>query len=265
MNDWRAYDEVAETYERVRAPITAHPAADLVALAGVQPGARVLDVGTGTGVGAEAAARAAGAGLVVGVDQSPPMLRVGRRSRPALRFAAAEAIQLPFRDAAFDVVTAGFVIHMFTRYETAIFDLLRVLRAGGVFAASAWANGEDELGKTWRTLAEETVGQEILDSARDDATPGRDRFGDPARFEEALRDAGLRPVRIERRAYRYSLSREDYLAEQGTRALGRFVHEMLGDAGWSSFLDRVRAAFSQRFGERIDDSRDVLLAIGGKP
>ncbi len=55
MNDWRSYDEVAETYERVHAPRLLEVARELVALAEVGEGQRVLDVGTGTGVAAQAA------------------------------------------------------------------------------------------------------------------------------------------------------------------------------------------------------------------
>ncbi|MGH2728406.1 MAG: hypothetical protein ACRDKS_15665, partial [Actinomycetota bacterium] len=69
MTEWKSYDAVAETYERVRAPMTALVAADLVALAAPAAGARILDVGTGTGVAVDAAGRAAGdSSIAVGVD-----------------------------------------------------------------------------------------------------------------------------------------------------------------------------------------------------
>lgn len=265
MNDWRGYDAVAETYERVRAPVTAAVAADLVALAVPPAGGRVLDVGSGTGVAADAASSAIPAGVVVGVDESVEMLRVGARARPGLRLLAAEAIQLPFRDAAFDVVLANFALTEFTRYDTALFDLIRVLRPGGTLAASAWRVEEDQLTRTWRALVEDTIGKEMVRSTLRDATPWAERFGDPARFEETLRGAGLRPVRVQRRSYRFSMSREDYVAEQSTRALGRFVHGMLGDRGWTSFLDRARNAYAKAYGPTIEDSRDVLLGVGTKP
>ena len=265
MNDWRLYDSVAETYEKVRAPITAAVAADLVALAAPKPGAKVLDVGSGTGVAADAAAAAIPAGVVVGVDLSPEMLRVGARARPGLRLAAAEAIQLPFRDAAFDVVLANFVVHEFTRYDTALFDLIRVLRPGGTLAASVWRNEEDELSRTWRALVEQTIGKEMLRSTVHDATPWMERFSDPARFEETLRQSGLKPVKVERRSYRFSMTRDEYVDDQSSRALGRFVRGMLGDRGWSSFMERARAAFASGFGQNVEDSRDVLLAVGTKP
>lgn len=266
MTDWRSYERVADTYERVRAPVTAAVAADLVALAEAGPGARILDVGTGTGVAADAASRASGSdGLAVGVDMAPAMLEVARRSRPGLKLAAAEAIQLPFRDATFDAVIANFVIQEFKRYDTALFDLLRVLKPGGRLAASTWTADEDELQVTWRTLVEATVGKEMLRSARADAAPWWERFGAPNTLKDTLHDMGLRQIKIERRSYRFRMKRDDYVAEQGTRALGRFVHGMLGDRGWGSFEERARSTFAERFGEQVEDTRDVLLAVGTKP
>src|SRR2546428_8269326 len=159
--------------------MTAAVAADLTALAEVTAPTRVLDIGSGTGVAVAAAASAAPGSLVVGVDRALEMLGVGRRARPGLRMAAAEAIQLPFRDASFDVVLGNFLLPEFTRYETALFDLVRVLRPSGKFAASTWLLGEDELSRRWRLLIEETIGQELVLSARQDAIPWAERFGRP--------------------------------------------------------------------------------------
>jgi ubiquinone/menaquinone biosynthesis C-methylase UbiE len=266
MTDWKRYDRVAETYERVRAPLTAAVAADLIALAQAGPGARVLDVGTGTGVAADAATRAVGSeGVAVGVDIAPSMLAVARHARPGLRLAGAEANQLPFRDATFDVVTANFVLQEFKRYDTAMFDLLRVLKPGGRLATSTWTVEEDELQRTWRSLVEATVSKEMVRSAYADAVPWWDRFGAPDTLKDTLHDTGLRGIKIERRAYRFRMGRDDYVAEQGTRALGRFVHGMLGDRGWDSFEERARKVFAERFGDQVEDSRDVLLTVGTKP
>ncbi|MFY9586152.1 MAG: methyltransferase domain-containing protein, partial [Actinomycetota bacterium] len=205
------------------------------------------------------------AGLVVGIDLSVAMLLVASRARPGLRLLAAEAIQLPFRDGAFDAVLANFVLPEFTRWDTALFDLIRVLKPGGALAASVWRTDDDELSRTWRALVERTVGQEMLRSAIREATPGVERFGDPARFDDTLRQSGLRPVRVERRTYRFTMTRDEYVDEQSTRALGRFVRGMVGESGWASFLDGARAAFASGFGENVEDSRDVLLAVGTKP
>lgn len=266
MKNWRRYHDVAETYARVTAPHTGVVAADLVAFAGPPIGARALDIGTGTGAAAAASAAAVGdSGLAVGADLSAEMVAAARRARPDLPFVAAEAIQLPFRDATFDLVTATFVLDEFRRHDTALFDLIRVLRPGGELAAASWASYEDELSVLWRTLVEETIGRELYRSTLREATPGAARFGDPNRFQDTLREAGLKPVRIEKRSYRFAMPRGDYVADRASGPLGRFVREMLGARGWQSFLDRAVRTFADRYGAEIHDSRDVLLAVGTKP
>ena len=62
------------------------------------PGDRVLDLGAGTGVSTAELARSGA--YAVGADLSLGMLRAGRASRPAVPLLAADALRLPFPDAA---------------------------------------------------------------------------------------------------------------------------------------------------------------------
>jgi SAM-dependent methyltransferase len=263
MDDWRSYDSVAETYARIHAPRLAEPAHDLVELTGVGDGQRVLDVGTGTGVAAIAAAEA-GAN-VVGVDESFGMLTVAREDDGGLPFAAAEVIDLPFRDGSFDAVLANFVIAHFTKYQTAFHDMLRVLRPGGRIGMTAWSDGEDDLTRAWLEMVETVVPREVLQPAIDERLPWRDRFRDRAVLEEVLMAAGVRQVRTEVRTYRFVYPLDEYVEGLGTWATGRFVRSMLGEAGFASFLQRVRASFAERFADPVNDRRDVLFATGAKP
>ena len=266
MDDWRSYDLVAETYERVHAPKLSEPARDLVALAAPGPGARVLDVGTGTGVAAERAAEAVGPeGLVVGVDVSLGMLTVGRRERPQLRALAASAIDLPFRDATFDLALGNFVLAHFTKVDTALFDILRVVRSGGTIGFSAWADGPDDLQTHWLEIVGEVVPPEVLEPALAQAAPWHDRFRQRAAIEEALLDAGVRHVRTDERRYRFVYALEDYVDGLGTWASGRFVRGMLGEAEWDELLRRAKASFADRFADPVNDFRQVILAVGTKP
>jgi len=262
---WRSFDSVAETYERVRTPVHEPPGRDLVAAVDPPAGGRLLDVGTGTGVAAAAAVEAVGpSGLVVGIDPSAGMLRLAR-ARGLTRVAAAEAIDLPFRDAAFDAVLASFVIFFFARYDTALFDMIRVLRRGGRLGVTTWTRRDDDFTRTWREVAESFTTRDMLDDAIRKAVPWEEHFSDPGRLEEALRRAGLRPVEVERRQYRSELTIDDYLAGRETSATGRFLRELLGDSLWARFRERVDGEFRRRFRDPIGDTNGVLIAVGTKP
>jgi ubiquinone/menaquinone biosynthesis C-methylase UbiE len=262
MNDWRSYDEVAEAYERVHAPRLSVVARDLVAFAEIVDGARVLDVGTGTGVAAQAAADVGARAL--GIDPSVGMLEVGRRQRPTIELVAAEAIDLPFRNGVFDVVTGNFVLSHFRRYETALFDMMRVLKPGGRVALTSWSDVKDDLQETWGELIASVVPREMLEPVWASAAPGHQRFAQRQAVEQALVDAKLRHVRTEKRRFQFTYTQEEYLAGQEIWATGRFVKEMVGDAGWPAFQARARAAFAERFADPLNDFRDVIIAVGTK-
>jgi ubiquinone/menaquinone biosynthesis C-methylase UbiE len=263
--DWRSYDSIADTYARIHEPRMALVAADLVQLAEVSPGARVLDVGTGTGAVARAAASAVGPdGRVIGIDPSMPMLRHAIGQNAGARYAAATAIDLPFRDATFDDVLLAFVLPHFTKYETALFDIMRVLRKGGRMGVATWGRREDEFSRAWREVTFEFAEPEILRDSLTKALPWEERFRDPERLKMALHDAGLRDILISRREYRYWISAEDYLTGRETSASGRFLRQMLGEALWPRVQARAREVFADRFPAQFNDFRDVNVAVGFK-
>ncbi|MDP8955821.1 MAG: methyltransferase domain-containing protein [Actinomycetota bacterium] len=265
-SDWRTYDNVAEAYARVHAPRTALPARDLVELARVRAGARVLDVGTGTGVVArDAAAHAGDSGVVVGVDASIGMLRRARGDGGGPLYVTATAIDLPFPDEAFSHVLASFVLSHFARYETALFDMVRVLQPGGQLGVAAWGAGEDEFSRAWQELAEQYAGRELLRDARKRAMPWAELFEDPNRLKSALYDAGLRDVQVEHREYRFQETAGEYLEARETGAVGRFLRQMLGERLWATFQARSRQVFTESFPARFSDFRDVNLAVARKP
>lgn len=263
MEDWRSYDGVAEIYERVHAPRFADAARDLVAALGIEGGQRVLDIGTGTGAAADEIARTEA--KVVGVDRSLRMLSVALRERPSLPFVAADVLDLPFRDRTFDVVAGNFVFAHFAKVETALFELTRVLSRGGRIGFTTWSDSKDAFQDTWIELIETVIPRDMLAPAYAAAAPGHDRFKQPQAIEEALRRAGFRPVRTERKRYQWTYPRDDLVEGLGTWAVGRFARNMLGESSWASFLERARTTFADRFPDPLNDFRDVVLAVGTLP
>jgi malonyl-CoA O-methyltransferase len=121
--------------------------------------ARALDVGTGSGRYMSLLA-ATGARLVVGVDFSLPMLT--RASGPADQRrprVCGDARWRPFRDASFDVVTAGLMVGDVADLTAWIVEMSRVLAPGGhlvysdfhpTWAAQGWR-------RTFRTASGRAV------------------------------------------------------------------------------------------------------------
>jgi demethylmenaquinone methyltransferase / 2-methoxy-6-polyprenyl-1,4-benzoquinol methylase len=112
----------------------------MVATLGVPPSACVLDVAAGTGlVTAEIVRRYAC--RVVAVDQSEEMLaRVNRKLdqdstlADRVEIVRAEAERLPFEDARFDALTAGYLLRYVEDTAATLRELARVVKPGGKIA-----------------------------------------------------------------------------------------------------------------------------------
>ncbi|MBN1847204.1 MAG: ubiquinone/menaquinone biosynthesis methyltransferase [Deltaproteobacteria bacterium] len=105
----------------------------LVNIACIPKGGHVLDVGTGTGDIAFEVLRNNKTNRVVGVDFTLEMIDMGHR-RPGGRKIAwcrADALQLPFPDNTFDVVTSGFLLRNVTDIGAALKEQIRVVKPGG--------------------------------------------------------------------------------------------------------------------------------------
>jgi demethylmenaquinone methyltransferase/2-methoxy-6-polyprenyl-1,4-benzoquinol methylase len=94
-----------------------------------RPGMKILDLAAGTGSSSEPLA-AAGAD-VIPADFSEGMLAAGRRARPHLPFTKADALNLPFKDGQFDLVTISFGLRNTQNTEKALAEMLRVTKPEG--------------------------------------------------------------------------------------------------------------------------------------
>ncbi|MCP4425881.1 MAG: methyltransferase domain-containing protein, partial [Chloroflexi bacterium] len=114
---------------------------ETIALAQVQPGEHVLDVGCGTGSLALAAAQRVGnAGKVAGIDPAPKMIEIAQRkaAKKGLQadFRVGVIEKLPYPDNSFDVVLSSLMMHHLPDHlkSDGIAETYRVLKPGGRLA-----------------------------------------------------------------------------------------------------------------------------------
>lgn len=130
---------IPENYERYFVPAIGRPIAqDLIDVAGLRPGERVLDVGCGTGVVTRLAAqRVDPGGTVAGLDVNPGMLAVAKSvtSRAAaIEWHEASADAMPFADGSFEVVLCQMSLQFVPDRLRALREMHRVLAPGGRLA-----------------------------------------------------------------------------------------------------------------------------------
>ena len=111
----------------------------------LQPGERVLDLGSGAGTDSLVAAQMVGPeGRVTGIDMTPEMLDKARRAAEGMRAANVEFVEgevesLPFPDQSFDVVISNGVIDLIPDKGAVFRELFRVLVPGGRLQRGACA------------------------------------------------------------------------------------------------------------------------------
>ena len=123
-----------------------------LAVAGLQPGERVLDVGCGPGsLTAPAARKVGNDGKAAGIDASPEMIDVATRKAKnqglEIDFRVAPIETLPFGDGEFDVVLSSLMLHHLPDDVKAqgLGEIIRVLRPGGRLVAIDIAGGHGPL------------------------------------------------------------------------------------------------------------------------
>ena len=105
----------------------------VIELAQLRPGAKILDVATGTGDIMVEAHRQHPDAVTIGSDFTFEMMRVGQTkpTTESVRWCTADAHHLPFGDDSFDAITSGFGVRNFINREKAFREQLRVLKPGG--------------------------------------------------------------------------------------------------------------------------------------
>jgi ubiquinone/menaquinone biosynthesis C-methylase UbiE len=165
------------------------------ALASLQPGEVLLDLGSGGGFDVFIAGKKLGAtGRAIGVDMTAEMLAKARRNTESYRqnsgwdnveFRLAEIEHLPVADASVDVIISNCVINLSPDKPRVFREAFRVLKPGGRLAVSdivALAPTPEELRTDWELYTGCVAGASVVDD-----------------LKGMLKEAGFASIRIVRK------------------------------------------------------------------
>jgi SAM-dependent methyltransferase len=208
------------------------------------PDERVLDVACGSGNGAIAAARRTW-GNVVGADYVPALLERGREraagERLEVEFVEADAQDLPFGDASFDVAISIYGAMFAPDQEKTAAELLRVVKPGGRIGMANWVP-DGGVGKMFGTIAKHAPPPPGI--------PSPLAWGTEERLRELFGD-GVSELRVERRVSRQPFRSADHYIEFFRTYFGptQMAYERVGAEGEAAltadlkgFLEEANAA-----------------------
>jgi len=168
-----------------------------------QPDAHVLDLCCGTGDMTFALQRQArkSSARILGVDFSHAMLQRAAKKfvGTALRWVEADALNLPFADGQFDLVTSAFGFRNLTDYDAGLREIVRMLRPGGECGILDFGEPRGLIGKIYRfyfRLVLPRVGTMISGVRGPYAylPASVERFPEPAEMLARMKTAGFREV-----------------------------------------------------------------------
>ncbi|MFI7006285.1 class I SAM-dependent methyltransferase [Streptomyces sp. NPDC050145] len=128
-----------DAYDRHLAPVFFRPfAADLAARTAALRPRRVLELAAGTGALTSAVLAAVPDASVVASDLNEAMVACGSERAPGAEWRQADAQELPFEDAGFDLVLCQFGAMFFPDRPAAYAEVRRVLAPEGRFLFNSW-------------------------------------------------------------------------------------------------------------------------------
>ncbi|MBC8293314.1 MAG: class I SAM-dependent methyltransferase [Proteobacteria bacterium] len=129
----RLYSDLSGMYDRVFTRVFASRIETVVSGLGIEPGARVLEVGVGTGLSLDSYPSHC---QVTGIDVSEDMLERAREklnpeAHAHIKLECMDAMDLPFEDGSFDYVTAFHVVTVVPDPARLVREMARICKADG--------------------------------------------------------------------------------------------------------------------------------------
>jgi SAM-dependent methyltransferase len=203
-------------------------------------GERCLDVASGSGNLALAMARRAW-GNTVSSDFVPELLERGRERAAAERleveFVEADAQELPFGDASFDVVGSIYGAMFAPDQRKTAAELLRVVKPGGRIGMGNWSP-DGGVGRMFATIAKHAPPPPGLDSPL--------LWGTEERLRELFGDQ-ISDLRIERRASRQGFRSIDHYLEFFRKYFGpiKMAYMRVGEEGEEALTADLRSLLEE--------------------
>jgi demethylmenaquinone methyltransferase/2-methoxy-6-polyprenyl-1,4-benzoquinol methylase len=163
-----------------------------------RPDAQVLDLCCGTGDMTFALRREGPGAQIIGADFSHAMLQLASAKSTddrRVRWIEADALQLPFPDQSFDLVTSAFGFRNLADYDAGLREIYRVLRPGSEFGILEFSEPQGLLGKFYKFYFKcvlPRIGRMISGSKAYSYLPASvERFPSLAEMLERIRAAGF--------------------------------------------------------------------------
>ena len=178
-----AYQRIQRSLVDINRAVLAH--------ADVRPGERLIDVGCGTGDTTAALADMVGpTGRVLGLDISEPLIEAARaKAAPNASFVVGDAASHPFEAGGFDLVFSRFGVMFFGEPVAAFRNLHRALKSSGRLAFVCWRTPQENPWGLAPVRAAAPFLPPLPKLGPED--PGQYSFGDRARVERILTEAGF--------------------------------------------------------------------------
>lgn len=256
------FDRSAPTYDTNSGDFFGPAGRDLVALAGVGPGERVLDLGCGRGAVLFAAAEAVGdRGRVIGIDLAARMVELTAAQAGGLAHVEVRQGDAgnPEVDGDFDAVLASFVLFFLPDLTSALANYRELLRDGGRLAFTTFGEADPPF-----EAAMEAIGSHIPDRG-----PARvDRQGPLGSVDgiaSVLTQAGFRDVRTEERFYETGFDNFDEWTAWVWSHGGRATLERVPAESLPAAYADARAALAPAYsGEHIAMRTGVRLTVAAR-
>ena len=237
----------------------------LIADLAIQPGERVLDVGSGTGRLTAYVADIVGAeGSVTGIDPLPLRIAIAQqRAKANLSFSVAPAEELSqFADASFDAVYFNSVFHWLKDQPAALAEAARVLKSGGRLGLSA---ASKERPHTLQGLVREVLSREPFNHYDEQGWDGPLFKLDVAETIAVLNAAGFSVVSSEIKTFTdYFDAPQTVIDFSASSSFGNFLGKLPAEAKFAA-IEAIKAALeTRRTPQGIELQRNVIFTIAVK-